>query len=110
MLIDWAESADADLAGILAYFISIGDEATGKRIVSRLIKSVSPLRSQPLAGRVGRIDGTRELLPRKLPYVLVYQVASPDMVEIVRVIHTSRLFPETLFDEGDQGEGDLSDF
>ncbi len=99
MLIDWAESADSDLAEILAYFIARGDEATGKSIVSRLIKSVAPLQTHPLAGRVGRIDGTRELLPRKLPYLLVYQIVSPDMVAIVRVIHTSRLFPETLFDD-----------
>ncbi len=95
--IDWADSADADLAGILAYFVEREEEATGKAIVSRLIKSVSLLHNQPLAGRAGRMDGTRELLPRNLPYVLVYHIPSPGMVEIVRVIHTSRLFPEILY-------------
>jgi len=102
MLIEWAESADNDLAAILDFFIRREDDATGKRIVSRLIRSVSILEAQPLAGKPGRIDGTRELVPRKLPYVLVYQVPLPDLVEIVRVIHTSRLFPESLFEEDEE--------
>jgi len=103
MLIDWADSADNDLAEILAFFIRREDEATGKSIVSHLIKSVSILEAQPLAGKPGRIAGTRELIPRKLPYVLVYQVPSSDMLEILRVIHSSRLFPESIFDE-DEGQ------
>jgi plasmid stabilization system protein ParE len=79
-----------------------GDDAAGKAVVSRLIKSVSLLRSHPLSGRIGRIAGTRELFPRNLSYVLVYHIPSPAMVEIVRVIHTSRLFPETLFDADEE--------
>lgn len=102
MLIDWADSADNDLLEIRAYFIRQGDEATGKNIVSRLIKAVNVLEAQPLAGKAGRIDGTRELIPRKLPYVLVYQIPMPDMVEIIRVIHTSRLFPESLFEKDEE--------
>lgn len=102
MLIDWAASADDDLTKILAYFARQGDAATGEWIVGRLIRSVGILADQPLAGKSGRINGTRELIPRKLPYVLVYQISSPEIVEVVRVLHTSRLFPETLWEEEDK--------
>lgn len=40
MLIDWAESADADLADILSYFMAENEEKIGKDIVSKIIKSV----------------------------------------------------------------------
>lgn len=96
MLIDWAESADCDLSDILAYFISLDDEPTGKDIVSRLIKAAGRLSRFPLSGKPGRIRGTREIIIPTLPYALIYHIRSPELVEVVRVLHTSRLWPESL--------------
>ena len=48
---------------------------------------------QPNLGRPGRIPGTRELVVANLPYILPYRVRS-DTVEILRVFHTSRKWPE----------------
>ena len=95
MLILWSLHARQDLLEILAYFTSLEDVETGKSIVSRIILSVDRLAEYPLSGRQGRIAGTREILVRTLPYLLVYR-NSPQSVEIARVFHTSKLFPESL--------------
>jgi toxin ParE1/3/4 len=49
------------------------------------------LESHPRAGRVGRVQGTRELVAHP-HYVLVYDIL-PDCVRILRVRHTSRKWP-----------------
>lgn len=97
MLIEWSASADNDLEEILAHFTDLSESEKGRDMVARLIKSVDILATYPLAGRTGRIAGTRELIPPRLPYILIYHIAAPGLVEIVRVLHTSRLFPESLF-------------
>ena len=50
---------------------------------------------QPNLGRPGRIPGTRELVVANFPYIIPYRVRS-DTVEILRVFHTSRKWPETF--------------
>ena len=49
----------------------------------------------PTSGRPGQIDGTRELVVPGFPYVIVYRV-SANAVEILRVFHTSRDWPELM--------------
>ena len=97
MLIEWSASADNDLEEILAHFTGLAEAEKGRDMVARLIKSVDILAAYPLAGRTGRIRDTRELIPPRLPYVLIYHIPQADRVKIVRVLHTSRLFPESLF-------------
>jgi toxin ParE1/3/4 len=46
-------------------------------------------------GRVGRIEGTRELVVSGLPYILPYRIVD-DVVQIASVIYTSRKWPERL--------------
>jgi len=94
-LISWALSARNDLAEILTYFLSIEEEETGRMIVRLLIKSARRLNTFPLSGKPGHIPGTREIIPPKLPYMLIYQLGEDNKhVEILNVIHTSRLWPE----------------
>ena len=96
MLIHWSDSADDDLEKMLDYFREIGSEEVGREIVSNLFDSTDKLITYPLSGRIGRYFNTRELVSTSLPYVIVYRLVSPDIVRIMRVIHTSRLFPEFL--------------
>ena len=92
MLIEWSQNALNELSDIFAYFLSIEEEEQGKDIVSKLIKSVTQLKSYPHSGRPGSLEGTREIVIRKLPYVLVYEVSS-EAVMILHIYHTSRDFP-----------------
>jgi addiction module RelE/StbE family toxin len=97
MLIEWSEPAEADLAEILSYFISQHEEDMGKTIISHVIKSVDRLASNPLSGRIGRINGTRELIIRQFPYIVYYRIVDNKCAEIVRVLHTARLLKKSYF-------------
>lgn len=46
----------------------------------------------PEVGRPGRVPGTRELVLVNYPYILPYRVRN-DVVEILRVFHTSQRPP-----------------
>jgi plasmid stabilization system protein ParE len=48
-----------------------------------------------MSGRLGRIEGTRELVVPGLPYIILYSVAE-DAILISAVIHTSRKWPKKL--------------
>ena len=99
MLITWSRHAREDILGILAYFTSLDEAKTGRSIVSALIQTTERLSTFPLAGRQGRIENTREIIPHKIPYILVYRIIAPSAVEIARIMHTSRLFPKSLLED-----------
>ena len=53
------------------------------------------LAKYPSIGRAGRVLGTRELVVGDPPYIIAYRVRDQDL-EILRVLHTSRAWPEEL--------------
>jgi toxin ParE1/3/4 len=63
------------------------------RIVRSLYDAISALKSFPNRGRPGKKPGTRELVVRPLPYILVYQV-SGDVVYVARILHGAQKWPE----------------
>ena len=62
-------------------------------IIIKIINTVEALVDHPATGRVGRVEGTRELIISGLPYIVPYRIRG-NTVEILRVLHTSRLWPE----------------
>jgi plasmid stabilization system protein ParE len=75
----------------MAYFITIYEEDSGKKIIRQLIRSVRRLENFPNSGRLGRTLGTREIIPVKLPYRVIYSVKRDKSVEILHIEHTSRV-------------------
>lgn len=47
----------------------------------------------PEMGRPGRIDGTRELVVSKTPYIIVYRLRA-NRIEIIRLLHGARKWPD----------------
>jgi toxin ParE1/3/4 len=65
-------------------------ETVGRAIYDRL----SVLRVFPYSGRIGRVEGTRELPLPPLPFLVVYRVLDlSDIVEIVSMIHGAQRWP-----------------
>ncbi len=62
-------------------------------MVEKITHSVDALRQQPSMGRPGRVPGTRELGIPGTPYIVPYRVRN-DAVEILRIFHTSRKWPD----------------
>ena len=95
MRLRWTRLAECDLDDIADY-IGLDSPAAAARVILELIEQTETLLTRHAAlGRAGRLLGTRELVIQGLPYVIAYRVRDND-VEILRVLHTSRRWPDDL--------------
>jgi len=93
MIIVWTDAALADLAA-LRDFISTDNPVAAFELVRRIVDLVErQLPRMPHSGRPGRVAKTRELVVVGSPYFVPYRVAL-GRVEILRVIHGARPWPE----------------
>ncbi len=76
-----------------ATFIAADDPRAAQLVVERVLNAVEMLASQPALGRPGRVSGTRELVVAKTRYLIPYRVRG-NVVEVLRVFHTSRRVPK----------------
>jgi toxin ParE1/3/4 len=88
--VEWSYAAGHDLRSIFAT-ISEEDRKAARRVVQGIRSAVAGLMQNPLLGRVGAIENTRELVIPRFPYVVVYRMMK-DRVRILAVFHTSRLW------------------
>ena len=78
-----------------AEYIARDNPDTAARVVQRIAASVERLATHPASGRIGRVPGTRELVVTGTPYIVPYRVRGAT-VEILRVFHTARKWPESF--------------
>lgn len=62
-------------------------------LISEADESTRLLARHPDMGRPGRVPGTRELVLPHFPHIIPYRVKE-QRVEILRVFHTSRKWPQ----------------
>lgn len=91
MKLRWLRTALRNLDDEAAY-IATDDPAAARLVVKRVLDAVALLADQPGIGRPGRVPGTRELVVPKTRYLVPYRVRG-DVVEVLRVFHTSRRLP-----------------
>lgn len=91
MQVRWTMPAAQDLQEI-ARFISKGSPTAARAVAKALFDAANNLDIFPLRGRVGRIAGTRELVVRTLPYIVVYQVTKT-AIQILHIYHGARNWP-----------------
>lgn len=94
MRVAWLQAALDDLRGIHDY-IARDNSAAARRVIRAVRDDVKVLQAHPALGRPGRIEGTRELVICRYPYIVAYRQSS-SAVEILAVVHSSRLWPESL--------------
>ena len=86
--------AREDLREIFLYIAEDNPHAA-RLVLTRIRERVAELKDNPPIGRPGRVPGTRELVIAKTPYLTPYQV-SDDTLQILRVYHGSRQWPESF--------------
>ena len=91
MRVRWTTDAADDLEQISERIAKDHPEAA-IRIARTLYQALAALRDFPNRGRVGHIDGTRELVFPPLPYIAVYRVKS-ETVEVLRIYHAAQDWP-----------------
>ncbi|MBN9697306.1 MAG: type II toxin-antitoxin system RelE/ParE family toxin [Zoogloea sp.] len=93
MEIVWTDEALDDLEEILAYYHLNAGPVTADALQNRIVSEVESLRTFPQRIRESdRVPGARELIVRRLPYVVFVKVA-PDSVIVLNVVHMARRFP-----------------
>jgi toxin ParE1/3/4 len=91
MTIRWMPLAEQDLEAAYDY-VQQDNEDAAKRLVARIFSAVGMLSRHPLAGREGRVQGTRELVVAGTPYLIAYRIHR-DEIQILAVLHGARRWP-----------------
>jgi toxin ParE1/3/4 len=97
MLLEWSAFAFADRTAIFDY-IEADSPRAAVAVDDRIQACVENLTRFPEMGRPGRIEGTRELVISRTPYIAAYRIAG-DTVRILRVLHGAQQWPDEMPDE-----------
>lgn len=92
MHIRWLRRALRNLEQAHSYIQKDNPEAA-QELILRIQAAVSQLENYPFIGRLGRVEGTRELIIPNTPYIVIYRIKE-ESVEILRVLHTSKRYPD----------------
>ena len=96
MKLVWSRHAAADRLAIFTW-IAQDDPRAAALVDDRLEDATRRLIDFPGSGRPGRIEGTRELVVARTPYVVPYQIVG-GTVRLLRVIHGARMWPLEIND------------
>lgn len=86
--------AEQDLEAAYDY-VRQDNESAARQLVARIFSSVGMLTRHPLAGREGRVKGTRELVVGRSAYIIAYRVLQ-DEIQILAVLHGAQRWPTTF--------------
>ncbi|GLQ29216.1 type II toxin-antitoxin system RelE/ParE family toxin [Sulfitobacter pacificus] len=88
--LEWKATAIADLLAIIDY-ISDDNPDAAQSLKDEIEQKTSRLPEHPQMYRIGRVEGTREMVVRP-NYIVVY-AESPEIVTILRILHAAQLWP-----------------
>jgi addiction module RelE/StbE family toxin len=94
--LEWSVFALEDRGGIFDY---IEEDSPRAAVVvdDRIRTQVRQLLQFPETGRPGRVEGTRELVISRTPYIAAYRITGTT-VRILRVLHGAQQWPEEMSD------------
>ena len=94
MKVRWTRHAISDLNSAYDY-VAAENPSVAERLIDRIESGVTILARHPSAGRVGRIQGTCELVVTGTPFIVPYRIRK-GQVELLALIHGSRRWPDSL--------------
>jgi toxin ParE1/3/4 len=92
MNVRWSAAAAHDLEAAANYLFE-KTPSNAAQLVRKIFDASSSLKTFPNRGRVGKVEGTRELVVSSLPYIIVYQVTGATL-HIVRILHGAQDWPQ----------------
>jgi toxin ParE1/3/4 len=92
--IRWTRLARKDIDSAYEYAADDG-AGVADQLIERIQQAAAILVRHPMAGRTGRIPGTRELVVPDTPWILAYRIRR-GFVDILGVIHGARKWPDDL--------------
>ena len=97
MRLVWAQYALDDRDAIFSYIESENPRAA-VHVDEEIARAVQRLLDFPDSGRPGRVEGPRDLVVPRTPYIVAYMV-TPDRVRILRILHGAQIWPFEFGDE-----------
>jgi len=94
MKLAWSNRAAADRLAIFIWIAKDNPQAAAD-VDDRIEVAAQRLKDFPNSGRPGRIEGTRELVIARTPYLAPYQIVG-DTMRILRVLHGARMWPHDI--------------
>ncbi|HEX7800804.1 MAG TPA: type II toxin-antitoxin system RelE/ParE family toxin [Asticcacaulis sp.] len=91
MRLTWSFQAQNDRNRIFDY-IEADNPRAAVAVDNAIREQIEHLTQYPQSGRAGRVSGTRERVVTGLPYLVVYRLLD-DGIRILRIVHTSQLWP-----------------
>jgi len=68
---------------------------TSQEVGKAIEQAVRQLLQHPELGRFGRVEGTRELIVPRLPFIVAYRV-SESHVDVLAILHAARRWPSSF--------------
>jgi toxin ParE1/3/4 len=90
--LEWSIFAQADREAIFDHIEAENPQAA-ITVDNRIREQVEGLMKFPEMGRPGRVNGTRELIIQRTPYIAAYRMAGKT-VRILRELHGAQMWPE----------------
>jgi toxin ParE1/3/4 len=97
MRLEWSVSARADRDAIFDY-IEADSPRSAVVVDQRIQEHVENLMQFPELGRLGRIEGTRELVIHGTSYIAAYRVVG-EVLRVLRVLHGAREWPMEVHEQ-----------
>ncbi len=87
----WTRAAAEDLEHIRSYLTEHSPQLAQSTILE-LYETICSLKTSPRRGRLGREEGTRELVLSRLPYIVAYRIKE-QAVEVLHIFHGAQNRP-----------------
>ena len=94
MKIVWTEPARQNLRQIFEYIAEENPRAA-RALLATIRKRSTVLADNPQLGRLGRVEGTHELVLAGTHYILPYRLKD-QQIQILAVFHAARKWPATF--------------
>jgi toxin ParE1/3/4 len=91
MRLEWSILAQSDREAIFDYIEADSPQAAIV-VDDRIREQVEALIRFPESGRPGRVEGTRELVIQRTPYIAAYCIVG-DVVRVLRLLHGAQMWP-----------------
>jgi plasmid stabilization system protein ParE len=92
--IDWTDTAQSQLFPLDAWLFE-RSPAGADHIVDRIFEIVGSLDRFPMAGKPGRVTGTRELVVPSTSYIVAYRIHK-ETIQILAIMHGAQRWPRTF--------------
>jgi toxin ParE1/3/4 len=76
-------------------FIAANNRAAAYRTVRRIREAILRTARMPYSGRIGRIEGTREITVSCTSYLVAYRIVE-NMIHVLAILHGAQEWPESF--------------